>query len=208
MSPNSFQRRFSPDRPPRRAPGNRLTVFCNRGFTITELLVIVIIVGLLAVVATPAIRSGDPAKLDLAATQVAEAIRLARSESMRTGDAYGITISHVSQRVRVRRYDLSEDPAEPKETMYHPVNKQPLDFDFDTQQVTQGVRITNTQDVFSYSGTGKRRTVLFDRYGQPTWVMDEGAKTHRLTQAVVELTLNGVTRNVQLAPVSGRVTIQ
>lgn len=190
-------------------PGHRqIASGCNHGFTITELLVVVIIIGLLAVVATPALRSTDPHKLDLAATKVAEAIRLARSESMRTGEVYGITISQASQQVRVRRYDITADPVKPLETLYHPVDKQLLDFDFDTLATTQGVRITNSQDVFDYPGEGRRRTVLFNGQGVPMWIVASGPKAHALATSSVELSLDNHKRAVQIATITGRVTIR
>ena len=205
---------FATHRRPRRRspapwPGHRQIVSArNRGFTITELLVVVVIIGLLAVVATPALRSSDPHKLDLAATKVAEAIRLARSESMRTGEVYGITISQASQQVRVRRYDITADPVKPLETLYHPVDKQLLDFDFDELATTQGVRINNTQDVFDYPDAGRRRTVLFDRQGVPVWILAGGSKIEPLTKGIVELSLDASKQAVQIAPITGRVTIQ
>ncbi len=179
----------------------------SRGFTITELLVVVIILAVIATVAVPNLRSTDNNKLDLAATKVAEAIRLARSESMRTGDVYGITISQTSQQVRVRRYDLSTDPVSAVETLYHPVAKQPLDFDFDNFAPTNGVRITNTQDIFSYTGTSRRRTVLFDRQGVPIWIIAGGPTTHALDTGIIELSLDGRQQTVEVAAYTGRVTI-
>jgi len=180
----------------------------NRGFTLTELLVVVIILATLAVVAVPQLRSTDPYKLDLAATRLAEAIRLARSQSMRSGDVYGVTIDHVTQRVQVQRYDTTTDPVSAVETLYHPVDRQLLDFDFDTLAMTSGVQITNSEDIFDYSGTGRRRTVLFDNQGTPIWILASGPTTHALAAGIVELSLDGQQQTVEIAPYTGRVTIQ
>lgn len=180
----------------------------HRGFTVTELLVVVIILGILAAVVTPGVRSGDPEKLELAAAYVAEAIRLARSEAMRTGEVHGITISQATQQVRVRRYDITQDPVDPLETIYHPVSKQLLDFDFDTLAGTSGARIANTQDVFDYSGLGRRRTVLFDQQGVPMWIVGSGPTTWAMTTGTIDLSLDGLQTNVAVAPYTGRVTIQ
>ena len=177
----------------------------SRGFTVTELLVVVIIVAILAVVAVPSIRSSDPHKLDYAATRVADAIRIARAEAIRTGDVWGARVNQNNQRVRVRRYDRSN--GDPFETLYHPVDRQPLDFDFDTFPMTAGVRVTNATDAFDYPGLGDRKQVLFDGQGVPFWV-ESGGQVYRLGSGSVELSLDGQQRFVQVEPITGRVTVQ
>ena len=179
-----------------------------KGVTLTELLVVLIILGLLAAVAAPGLRSADPAKLDFAATQVAEAIRYARSEAMRTGQVHGVTIDQTSQQVIARTIDLSTDPVSGLETVHHPVTRQPIDFDFDIERATLGVQITNAQDVFDFAGSGRQQTVLFDVNGVPVWIDAAGPTTFNLTTGRVELSLGNVQRTVAVAPYTGRVTIQ
>lgn len=190
------------------AMGTNLPTTHCRGATITELLVVVIILGLLAAVAAPGLRSADPAKLDLAATRVAEAIRYARSESMRTGLVHGVTIRHNNQQVLVRSYDLTTDPVSAIDTLHHPVTRQPLDFDFDIERPTQGVQITNSQNIFDYAGLGRRRTVLFNADGVPMWIVTSGPDTYNLATGIIELSLGNLQRTVNVAPYTGRVTIQ
>jgi hypothetical protein len=127
---------------------------------------------------------------------------------MRTGDVYGITISQATQQVQVRRYDITADPVNPLETMYHPVSKQLLDFDFDVLSSTSGARISNTQDVFGYSSLGRRRTVLFNDQGVPMWIVGSGPTTWAMTDGDIGLTLEDHKKIVSLAPYTGRVTVQ
>ncbi len=178
-----------------------------KGYSATELLVVVIIVGIIAAASVPRFSASDSYKLDLAATRVAEAIRFARSESMRTGRVHGITISQTTQRVRVREYDVSTDPVSPTVTARHPLSKQPYDFDFDEEPTTLGVLITNTQDVFDYNGLGRRRTVLFDVNGVPMWMVASGPATYNLSLGAVALSMGAAQRNVGVAPYTGRVSI-
>jgi len=180
----------------------------SKGYSATELLVVVIIVGIIAAAAVPRFSASDSYKLDLAATQVAEAIRFARSESMRTGRVHGITISQTTQRVRVREYDMSADPVNPTVTARHPLTKQLYDFDFDDEPTTLGVAITNTQDVFDFSGLGRRKTVLFNAEGVPMWFLASGPSTHNLALGAVSLSMGAAQRNVRVAPYTGRVAIQ
>lgn len=180
----------------------------SQGYSATELLVVTIIIGIIAAAAVPKFSASDLYKLDLAATRVAEAIRFARSESMRTGLVHGVTISQTSQQVTVSEYDLTSDPVSPTVTLRHPLTKQLYDFDFDNDPTTLGVLISNGTDVFDYTGLGLRKTLLFNANGVPVWVEAAGPTTYNLTTGTVELSTGGVQRDVQVAPYTGRVTIQ
>lgn len=180
----------------------------SQGYSATEVLVVALILGIIAAAAVPQFSASDSHKLDFAAARVAEAIRFARSESMRTGQVHGITISQTSQQVTVREYDMTADPVSPTVTARHPLSKQLYDFDFDTEPTTLGVLITNSQDVFDYTGLGRRSTVLFDVNGVPMWMVASGPTTYNLAPSAVELSMGGVQRDVQIAPYTGRVTIQ
>ena len=72
-------------------------------------------------------------KLDLAANQIAQALRFAHSEALRTGEHYGVTISQVTQNITVQKWDMTTDPVSTELVPYHPVNKQSFVFDADTR---------------------------------------------------------------------------
>lgn len=163
---------------------------------------------MLAAAATPKLSSSDFEKVETAAIRVAEAVRFARRESMRTGQAWGITVDRNSQTVQVRRFDTSVDPASPLETFYHPVRRQPVDFDFDTLAPTRGVRVLNSGDPFHFRGFGTSQTLLFDARGTPVWTNNAGAATYALRSGRIRLGQGGVERTVAVAPYVGRVTIQ
>ena len=95
-------------------------------------------------------------RLDLAAQEIAEAIRYARSESLRTGEIHGIEISQNTQRVVVYKADLATTPVGMASILYHPVAKQPFDFDVATRPTTAGVNITNARISFSTRRDGAR----------------------------------------------------
>jgi len=180
----------------------------SRGYTLLELTVVVSIVAVLAAVALPSFSPAEAEKLELAAMHVAEALRHARSESLRTGNVHGLTISQVTQIVTVQEYDVSTAPISALATLIHPIDKQPYEFSVETTPSTAGVRIVNSQDVFNYTGLGRRTSLLFDAGGTPIWIVGGGPTTYLLNDAAVELGLGAQQRLVRVAPYTGRVTIE
>lgn len=189
------------------SPCSGLRSATSRGYTLLELAVVVAIVALLAAVAMPGLGPAEDEKLDLAAVYVAEAIRHARSEALRTGEGHGLTISQATQQVTVERYDLTTDPISTLFILTHPIDKQPYDFNVNTTPATSGVSISNSQDVFDYTGLGRRSSLVFDANGTPLWV-DTGPTTHLLNDATVELSYGNSQRLVRVATPTGRVNIQ
>ena len=179
----------------------------SHGVTLVELLVVVSILGVVALAAIPDFRSADPLRLDLAAQEIAEAIRYARSESLRTGEIHGVEISQDTQRVVVYRADLTTTPVGMASILYHPVAKQPFDFDVAARPTTAGVSITNAQDPFLYAA-GRRKNLLFDAAGVPIWIVNATGTTNVLQDGLVELGYRNGTRSVRVAPITGRVTVQ
>ena len=179
----------------------------ERGYSLPELLAVVIILGVAASVAIPDISSTDSNRLDIAADEVAQAIRFARSESLRTGEIHGVQISQNTQRVVAYKADLGTSPVSMASILYHPVSRQILDYEVDTGSMTQGVSITNSQDPFLYA-TGRRKNLLFDVTGVPIWIVNSTGSTYVLQDGMVQLSYGSVDRNVTIAPITGRVTVQ
>ena len=178
------------------------------GYTLVEMLVVVTITGLVASLALPSLSTGGTTKIDLAATEVATAIRFARSEALRTGEGHGLTVSQATQQVTVKRYDLTTAPISTLGTLTHPINKHPYDFNVNTGAGTKGVVISNSQDVFDYTGLGRRRSLLFDASGTPKWIVGAGPTTYLLSDGTVELSYGNLQRQVSVSPMTGRVTVQ
>ena len=179
----------------------------QRGYSLPELLAVVIILGIAAAVAVPDISTTNPNTLDLAAEEVAQAIRFARSESLRTGEIHGVEISQSTQRVVAYKADLSTTPVSMDVILYHPVSKQKYDFDLDILPMTAGVSITNSQDPFLYA-TGRRNNLLFDTTGVPVWIVNSTSSTYILQDGMIQLSSGGDTRSVRVAQITGRVTVQ
>ena len=178
------------------------------GFSLLELSIVVLILGIMAIVVIPDSAPTNQQKLDLAANQIAQALRFAHSEALRTGLHHGVTISQVTQTITVKKWDMTTDPVSTELIPYHPVNKQSFVFDADTMSLAPGVSIINSSDIFNYLTIGRRRSLIFDPKGVPAWVLGSDDSVYRLLDAVIQLSDGRDQRNVAVAPLTGRVTVQ
>ena len=178
------------------------------GISLLELTVVVAILGIIALVVVPEVSSTDPYKLDLAAEQVAQAIRFARSEAMRTGKHHGVTISQVTQEITVKQWDITTNPVSTKSIPYDPLRKQTFNFDVSELTLAPGVHISNSSDIFLYDGVGRRRSLIFDPLGLPVWIIGSDDSIYRLEEGIVQLSAGQGQRSISVAPITGRVTIQ
>ena len=174
------------------------------GYTLLELVVVVSIVAVLAVVALPGTRPSSNEKLELAASRVAEAIRFARTEAIRTGNPVYVEINRNTDRLLVAQANLSGATVAAGATLRDPVDKKPLDIIFRTAAVTAGVDFTN--DPFDYAVGGRQPSVVFDARGLP--FRKAGGNYQMMMAGDVVLTSAGRQRTVHVDRTTGRVTIQ
>ena len=178
------------------------------GFSLLEISIVVLILGIMAIVVIPDSAPSNQQKLELAASQIAQALRFAQGEAQRTGEHHGVTISQVTQTITVIKWDLTTDPVSTELVPYHPVNKQSFVFDADTMSLAPGVSIINSSDIFNYTTVGRRRSLIFDPQGVPVWVLGSDDSVHRLIDGIVELSDGRDQRDIAVAPLTGRVTVQ
>ncbi len=180
----------------------------NRGYSLTEVVVVTAILGIVAVVAIPGFLPAESQKLELAASEVVAALRFARTEALRTGDVHGVEVNKDSEQVTVSKADLTAVPVGSEFTLYHPVSKQPWDFNLATSTATAGVEVTNATPAFDYPGFGRRRVVLFDATGAPIFINTATGTIYHLGDGVVVLGLGNGVLTVRVAPYNGRVTVE
>jgi prepilin-type N-terminal cleavage/methylation domain-containing protein len=173
------------------------------GFSLYELLFVVVIISLLATVMMPTDNPGNIAKLDLAASEVADAVRFARSESLRLGEPHGIEFDDQKNELRVFSMDTNTSPPTPVFDVYHPVDRKPY-------------RRTLGERPFEFQGRmhilaqfrnacDKREGVYFDANGTP-WCPDPD--TILLGKMTVTLYLDNASRSVLVQGINGRVVIE
>ena len=178
------------------------------GLSLIELTAVIAILGITALVVIPNFSSTDPYKLELAAEQVAQAIRFSRSEAMRTGEHHGVTISQVTQDITVKKWDITTYPVSTESISYHPMSKQSFEFDITGFSLAPGVRITNTNDIFLYTGAGRRRSLIFDPQGVPVWIVGSDDSVYLLEEGIVQLSAGQSQLNITVAPITGRVSVK
>lgn len=162
----------------------------------------------MAIVVIPDSSPTSQQKLDLVANQIAQALRFARAESLRTGEHHGLTISQVTQTITVQKWDMTTDPVSTELLPYHPVDKQAFVYDADGLSLAPGVSITNSSDIFNYLTIGRRRSLIFDPQGVPMWMLGSDDSIYRLLDGIVQLSNGQNQRSISVAPLTGRVTVQ
>ena len=177
------------------------------GFTIVELLVCILIIGIIARVALPTAASFRGEKIELAATDIAIALSFARDDAIRTGEERGIKINKTTGQVTVYRPNLATTPVTVDTVLYNPLTKKPYDFNIQDGVLTAGVSIENSENPFKYRNNAMRQEdIFFDAHGMPVFI--SGAQRYHLESGTVSLSSNSDTRSVALAPFTGRVIIQ
>ena len=175
----------------------------SHGVTLVELLVVIAILGVAAAVAIPGLRSSDPQALDLAAEEVANTMRFARSEALRSGQPRGYRGNSTTTRVRVFRPDTSTSPWTVNYDVYHPVSKKLYSIRLKDHPLAAIDSMSHNR---VYRGTcNNPRNVYFDSSGIPRCTDPE---TVLLEELNVTLTLGTHTRIVTLHGITVRVTVQ
>jgi prepilin-type N-terminal cleavage/methylation domain-containing protein len=176
---------------------------CSKsGLTLIEVLVAVAILGIVAVAAIPDFSAMDDQRLERAAIEVADAVRFARSEALRTATPHGVHGEVALQRVRVFRLVDSGGTPTPDYTVRNPVDKKVYHLQMDAPAL--GVAVDAVD--FSYAGVGPQEYLGFDTTGYP--VLDVAGVQRRLTGGTIILSRGVHQRTVRVAAVTGRVTVE
>jgi len=169
-----------------------------------ELVVVTAILGLVALISIPNFSSGDSQKLEAVAAEIATALRFARSEAMRSGEAHGVYASSSNQRVRVYWLDRSVSPPLATYSVRHPVDKKIYDLQFSGNTLLEEVSVANVY--FKFVSQPSLEYLGFDNQGYPVHISASGID--QLEAARVTLNYRGHQRLVQVEPFTGRVTVQ
>lgn len=172
----------------------------EQGVTLLEVLLVVVLMSVAASVAVPTFRALDDLQLELVGREVQRMIRFARSEAVRTGLAYGIEFSENDTRLRLYKHDSPKNYS-----VYHPVDRQIVNMIFAGSE--QPVSISSKSIKFESLIINSQDDIVFTA-GTGVPVSDSIGSTHLLEQASIELSHNANVLLIEIAPLSGRVTLQ
>jgi type II secretory pathway pseudopilin PulG len=175
------------------------------GISLLEILIVVAMLGIVAVVSIPNLSSTDPAILDLAAEEIAQAYRFARAESLRTGEPYGVysVSSSSNKRYRVYRANTTTTPPTPIYDVYHPLDKQLYDLELEKHAFASAESVTAINNF--YGTCDNPRYIVFNAQGVP---LCGDPLTVSLKEKAITLTKGEHTRVVTIEGLTGRVSLQ
>ena len=173
------------------------------GFSLAEILAVVLVLSIVAAVAIPNLSATDPNKLELASQEFAQAIRFARAEARRTGLPHGFELSPGERRIRVFRPDTATTPWSPQYDVLHPIQRRPYDVALDRHRFARAESLTRTPTYRGACNAPDR--AWFDAQGvarcsDPPQILLEAIE--------LRLGLAGQTRTLRLEGITGRVTVQ
>lgn len=176
----------------------------EKGFTLTEILIVVVIMGVIAAVAIPTFSSNDSKKVDVATNEVVQALRYARNEAIRSGKPYGVVVDFPGQRIRLFWLDTSGAFPVPSFTVRHPIDKKLYDLVFDTDAYP--ARLGNLD--IKYKDVASAINIIgFSPYTGIPGYNDLGI-VRMLETATINVSYRSETRNIKVASMTGRVTVK
>ncbi len=175
------------------------------GLSLLELTIVISILALTAAIALPKLSSTDPLQLNKASSELAEAIRFARSEAIRTGERRGIRYFSSSNKFSIYRVFYIFSFPIPIYDIRHPVDKNLYTLTYADNGNQGPVRIQSV--TLNYGGSGSdKEYISFDKHGTPGYL--SGSTYQMLDIASIVLSYGSQTRIINVSPMTGRVTVQ
>ena len=182
----------------------------ERGHTLAELMLVLIILGVVAMLAMPQSEPANPFRADAAAREVAQALRFAQSAALRTGEYHLVRCDAAANSVTVSRLNIYANPPAPDPAfpVFHPIDKKDYKIVLTAAPSTTGVTIAACAFAFS-DGKPAVPQLVFGADGAPVNVVGNNAGDVKALTGTGQVTLAAgrASRSVMVAAVTGRVTL-
>jgi type II secretory pathway pseudopilin PulG len=173
-----------------------------------ELLVVLVILGAVAGLAQLSANPVRPAQLDAAVRDVAQALRFAQSDAIRTGAYRVVSCSVAANSIRIFALDMApkppiEDTANP---VMNPINKKTYALSLSARPGSAAARIDSCQ--FAFNGAASGTQLTFGSDGAPVYVAGPGAPDVKpMTTGSITLSAGVNVRTITVDALTGRVTV-
>ncbi len=178
----------------------------NRGFTLIEILIVVLLISIFAVVFVVRDSNSAERKLQRAADEVKAALLIVRTEAMRTGDAYGIIVNTTSKTIKAYRVNDSIWPPVIEYTVRHPQTKNILVLQFGVSEPLKGIDLSTVNISPKPYPSSITNLLGFDASGVPNYY--DGYDYGALNIATLTINAGGISKSIVVNPATGRVVVQ
>ncbi len=162
----------------------------KRGFTLLELIILIVILGFVVLISIPNISSYLDARIYSCAQKISSDIRYTQYLSIAEHNSYGVEFNSASNYYRVYDVDTGSLATDP-------YSRADMEIDLDTTKEYQGVNISSVN-------IGSSDEIRFSSLGEP---LDSSGNALASLGTVV-LSYSGKTKTVAVYPVTGWVEIQ
>jgi prepilin-type N-terminal cleavage/methylation domain-containing protein len=167
---------------------------CQRGFTLIELIVVVVILGIAAFLTVPMVSNAADMQVRAAANRIAADLDYAKGMAITHQRDYSVVFNPAGE-----SYDIRVEPAASGDVIEHPVNPGNFVVDFSTDRNFSRVNLVDA-DFDSHISNA----ITFDYLGSPYSGKDT---TSPLNSGQITLQADNFTITVDIEPVTGYVTI-
>jgi prepilin-type N-terminal cleavage/methylation domain-containing protein len=173
----------------------------QNGFSLIEVLVVVLIVAILTAIALPAFAPIEDKQIKRGIHQMIQAIEFARAETMRTNKPHGVTVRLAEQDARVYWLDTSGATPVKVYDVRHPISKSIYSINYSTTSFQVALALVNIR----YHPNAILPHIEFHSSHGVNRINDNGT-LRPFKVAEIEFSLNNIVWELSIDEYTGRIT--